>query len=64
MLEVTYQLEQPIFSKNNPIFHVSCLKQILGEKRQTQTECQKHDEGKIIVEQEAILDKQSRKLRN
>jgi hypothetical protein len=35
--QVAYQLSFPIHSKLHPIFHVSCLKKVIGAKFQIQT---------------------------
>jgi hypothetical protein len=35
--QVTYQLALPSHSKLHPIFHVSCLKKVIGAKCQIQT---------------------------
>jgi hypothetical protein len=41
---VTYQLYFPIHSKLHHVFHVSCLKKVIGTKCQTQTGLPKLDE--------------------
>ena len=49
----------------HPIFHVSCLKKVIGEKILVQTVLRELDEeGKIILEPEAITETRTRQLRN
>jgi hypothetical protein len=44
-------------SKLHPIFHVSCLKKVIGTKFQTQTDPPELDkEGSILLQPQAILD--------
>jgi hypothetical protein len=62
---MAYKLEFPASSRVHPVFHVSCLKKIIGENIPVQTIFAELDkEGKIILEPEAITDKRIRKLRN
>ena len=42
--QVAYQLALPSHSKLHPIFHVSCLKNVIGTKCQTQTNLPELDE--------------------
>ena len=50
-----YKLELPPYSQVCPIFHVSCLKKVIGDTLQIQTILPKPDEeGKIILEPEAV----------
>jgi hypothetical protein len=52
-------------SQVHPIFHVSCLKKVIGDKIPVQTIFLELDEeGKIILELEAITDTRIRQLRN
>ena len=48
---MAYKLELPASSQLHPIFHVSCLKKVIGEKILVQTIFPELDEeGKIILE--------------
>jgi hypothetical protein len=54
---MAYKLELPTSSRVHPVFHVSCLKKVIGDKIPVQTIFPKLDEeGKIILEPEAITD--------
>ena len=58
---MAYKLELPIASRMHPIFHVSCLKKVLGDKLPVQRILEKLDEeGKIISEQEAVTETRTR----
>ena len=49
----------------HPIFHVSCLKKVIGNKLPVQTILPELDEeGKIILEPEAVTEIRTRQLRN
>ena len=49
----------------HPVFHVSCLKKVIGENIPVQTVLPELDgEGKIILEPEAVIEKRTRQLRN
>ena len=49
----------------HPVFHVSCLKKVIGENIPVQTIFPKLDEeGKIILEPEAVTETRNRQLRN
>jgi len=49
----------------HPVFHVSCLKKVIGNKLPVQTILRELDEeGKIILESEAVTKTRTRKLRN
>jgi hypothetical protein len=62
---MAYKLELPASSRVHPVFHVSCLKKVIGNKIPVQTILPKLDkEGKIILEPEAITDTRIRQLRN
>jgi hypothetical protein len=54
---MAYKLELPASSRVHPVFHVSCLKKVIGDNIAVQTILQELDEeGKIILEPEAIID--------
>eukprot|EP00253_Pinus_taeda_P002763 PITA_02763 len=60
-----YKLELPAASRLNPFFHVSCLKKVIGNNLPVQTILPDLDEeGKIILEPEAVIETRSRQLRN
>jgi hypothetical protein len=60
-----YKLELPASSRVHLIFHVSCLKKVIGDKISVQTKLPELDEeGKIILELEAITNTRNRQLRN
>jgi hypothetical protein len=62
--QVTYQLVLPNHSKLHPVFHVSCLKKVIGDKCQIQTNLPKlAEEGSIWLQPEAFLDQRERRLR-
>ena len=49
----------------HPIFHVSCLKKVIGENILVQTILPELDEeGKIIFEPEGVTETRTRQLRN
>jgi hypothetical protein len=49
----------------NPVFHVSCLKKVIGGKIPIQTILLDiNEEGKIILEPKAILETKIKQLRN
>ena len=59
---VAYKLELPP-SCIHPVFHVSCLKKVIGTNIRAQTILPELDmEGSIILELEAILNKHTRHL--
>ena len=59
------KLELPISSRVHPVFHVSCLNKVIGDKLLVQTVFPKLDEeGKIIFETEAITEKRNQLLSN
>jgi hypothetical protein len=61
--QVTYQLSLPSHSKLHPIFHLSCLKKVIGTKCQTQTNLPKLDEeGSIWLQPQEFLDQRERHL--
>jgi hypothetical protein len=60
-----YKLELPASSRVHPVFHVSCLKKVIGDKISVQTILLEiNEEGKIILEPEAITDTRIHQLRN
>jgi transposase InsO family protein len=62
---MAYKLELPASSRVHLVFHVSCLKKVIGDKIPVQTILPELDEeGKIILEPEAITDTRIRQLRN
>jgi hypothetical protein len=62
--KVAYQLALPSHSKLHPIFHVSCLKKVIGTKCQTQTNLPELDEeGSIWLQPQAVLDQREHRLR-
>jgi hypothetical protein len=62
---MAYKLELPASSRVHPVFHVSCLKKVIGYKIPVQTILPELDEeGKIILEPEAIIDTRIIQLRN
>ena len=62
---MAYKLELPTTSRLHPVFHVSCLKKVIGDKLPVQTILLELDEeGKIILEPEAVTETRTRQLRN
>ena len=62
---MAYKLQLPASSWVHPIFHVSCLEKVVGDKLFVQTILPKLDEeGKIILEHEEIIEIRTRQLRN
>jgi hypothetical protein len=62
---MAYKLELLASSRVHPVFHVSCLKKVIGDKIPVQTIFLEIDEeGKIILEFEAITDIRILQLRN
>jgi hypothetical protein len=54
---MAYKLELLASSRVHPVFHVSCLKKVIGDKIPVQTIFPELDEeGKIILDPEAIMD--------
>jgi hypothetical protein len=61
--QVAYQLAFPSHSKLHHVFHVSCLKKVIGIKCQTQNNLPELDEeGSIWLQPEAILDQREHRL--
>ncbi len=62
---MAYKLELPPSSRIHPVFHVSCLKKVIGENIPVQTMLPELDEeGKFILEPEAVIETRTKKLRN
>ena len=62
---MAYKLELPPYSRVHPVFHVSFLKKVIGDKLPVQTILPELDEeGKIILEPEALMETRTRQLRN
>ena len=56
IIQIAYRLEFPDHFCIHNVFHVSCLKKMLGQAQPVQTEIPEFDdEGKIILEPEGIL---------
>ena len=62
---MAYKLELPATSRVHPIFHVSCLKKVIGDKIPIQTILPELDEeGKVILEPKKIFETRTKQLRN
>jgi hypothetical protein len=62
--QVTYQLALPSHSKLHPVFHVSCLKKVIGTKCQIQTNLPELvEERSIWLQPHVVLDQRERRLR-
>ena len=62
---MAYKLELPASSRVHPVFHVSCLKKVIGNKIPVQTILPELDEeGKIILDPEVITETRICQLRN
>ena len=62
---MAYKLELPTSSRVQPVFHVSCLNKVIGNKILVQTILPKLDEeGKIILDPEVVTETRIRQLRN
>jgi hypothetical protein len=60
---MAYKLALPNHSKLHPVFHVSCLKKVLGSNCRVQTSLPELDEeGSIWLQPEVILDKHEHHL--
>ncbi len=58
---MAYKLELRAASRLHPVFHVSCLKKVIGDKLPVQTILLELDEeGKIILEPEAVIETRTR----
>jgi hypothetical protein len=63
MGKVAYQLSFPSHSKLQPVFHVSCLKKVIGAKCQIQTNLPElAEEGSIWLQPKEVLDKHEHRL--
>jgi hypothetical protein len=61
--KVSYQLALPNHSKLHPVFHVSCLKKVIGAKCQIQTNLlELAEEGSIWIQPKAVLDQRECRL--
>ena len=61
--QITYQLALPNQSKLHPVFHVSCLKKVIGTKCQIQTNLPElTKEGSIWLQPKSVLDQRERHL--
>jgi hypothetical protein len=60
---MAYHLDLPSHSKVHPIFHVSCLKKVIGTKCQTHTSLPELDgQGSIWLQPHVVLDKPEHRL--
>ena len=60
-----YKMELPSPSRIHPIFHVSCLNKVIGDKLPIQTILLDLDEeGKVILEPKKFTKTRTKKLRN
>ena len=63
--QVVYELRLPDKSRIHNVFHVSCLKKMLGQHQTVQTILPMlDDEGRIILEPKAIIATRERRLRS
>jgi hypothetical protein len=61
--QVAYQLALPSHSKLHLVFHVSCLKKVIGAKCQIQTNLPElAEEGSIWLQPQAVLDQHEHRL--
>jgi hypothetical protein len=61
--QVSYQLALPSHSKVHPVFHVSCLKKVIGCRCQIQTNLPELvEEGSIWLQPESIFDQREHLL--
>eukprot|EP00253_Pinus_taeda_P003570 PITA_03570 len=61
--EVAYKLALPPTAKTHPVFHVSCLKKVIGKNCKIQTSLPELDEeGSIWLQPEQVMDTRERPL--
>ena len=62
---MAYKVELSASSRVHPVFHVSCIKKVIGDKILGQTILPELDEeGKIILDPEVITETRIHQLRN
>ena len=62
---MAYKLQFPTSSRVHPVFHVSCLKKVIGENIVVKTIFPELDEeGKIILEPKEVTETRTQQLRN
>ena len=62
---MAYKLELPASSRVHLVFHVSCLKKVIGNKISVQTILPEvEEEGKIILDPKVVTETRIRQLRN
>jgi len=62
---MAYKLELHASSRVHPVFHVSCLKKVVGDKLPVQRIFLKLDEGgKIILELGSVMKTRTRQIQN